>query len=961
MIRLAYGVVAGRGLGVWAPGPDGAARDAAEGDLPAGTPVVVGRRGAERADVVAALTALRELVSRGGELLAGADVDLGGGFRTGRLAGGAGDRRDAVLAALRVLGADGAARLGDRASVLVALFGPAATKRVGGAATAALHDGRWPALFLASAASDLLGPEHVERVLALADPLTPSARTVRGAGDEYGLASRLAVDLDRVLSAYQRPRRLTLLLDLCGVVATQRRAAERQERLRTFRHSDERIDRVRARYERHVDDEVIALLPPGARPIDLARWIPQRWHWERWFINAMRDALAATVLLRAAIAVAEDGLADGVARVRPLFAAGARLLSDHEASVASRRVPDLVGVPARPGVYVREIDRRLTATNLAGERIDGYLAQRIALARDYGIVVLEAVRSLLEEWSHAADAPPRVHWVAGLLRPWRDVAGYTATRRPQEWQQPMLGLLGTEDAPIENAGPLAQRLLEHPDAAASDLETPGDLVWYAELADALAQIDGYEVATVEYGEPHPYVSTAAWAPAIEPLRPVADSVPRAVAGAAQLLELGAAAPTRPRSWPELIDGLMTSTVVAEALTGAFAVPRSILDRDGTVIPGSDARIEIARDPHQLVAWAQYMGNCISGPYYLGEALRGRSVLAALVGPDGRPVANVELRPRRADWIVNEFRARFNNDPAPAIDSSLRAWVATLPPPQPTRRGPAPATRVRPGDHRPYQPNRELADLRHALVPLAARALDADEVRRALDVLSPLGGGAADGIVAVTALRRAARAELDGAVRGALADGLDLLELWRATAVRPLAVALAGLDRTLRDRTVPLGLLLGDEPLPALHRRLARVAPIAQARTVEVVARRLRRSLGRLARGDDPELAAVVPRRSDAGLLCALVLTVSTAATVPTEALTPITRAGQAEVPGFPASNVDDRDGPWRRARADATELGAELPRGRARPALLVPTSWLGRGGWPALWARASRVRQPGLR
>lgn len=141
--------------------------------------------------------------------MAGADIDLGDGFRTARLAGAAGDRRDAVLAALRALSPAGAARLGDRMRVLVALFGAAATKRVGVAASAALHDGRWAALHLASAASDLLGPERLERVLAL-----PADGAEQGAAEPYGLASTLAADLAQVLAPDSQPRRLSLLLDL---------------------------------------------------------------------------------------------------------------------------------------------------------------------------------------------------------------------------------------------------------------------------------------------------------------------------------------------------------------------------------------------------------------------------------------------------------------------------------------------------------------------------------------------------------------------------------------------------------------------------------------------------------------------------------------------------------------------------------------------------------------------------
>src|SRR5690606_7078652 len=122
------------------------------------------------------------------------------------------------------------------------------------------------------------------------------------------------------------------------------------------------------------------------------------------------------------------------------------------------------------------------------------------LARDYGLVILDSVRDLLAAWQNAGGRGLGVHWRPGHLRPWREIAGYTEQRPPPEWQQPVLGPLMTEDAPVEDPAPLAQRLREQPQAAASDLEAVGDLLWLAELADALAQIDGIDAATVEYRE-----------------------------------------------------------------------------------------------------------------------------------------------------------------------------------------------------------------------------------------------------------------------------------------------------------------------------------------------------------------------------------------------------------------------------------------------------------------------------
>jgi hypothetical protein len=236
--------------------------------------------------------------------------------------------------------------------------------------------------------------------------------------------------------------------------------------------------------------------------------------------------------------------------------------------------------------------------------------------------------------------------------------------------------------------------------------------------------------------------------------------------------------------------------------------------------------------------------------------------------------------------------------------------------------------------------------------MTTAALASPEALAAIEIMSLDGSG----IGGLTALRRSGQVALDDAVRSALSAGLHLHALWWATSMRPLAQALSNLDQALADRAGSLEALLTDAPLPALSRRLARTRPIGEARTVEVVARRIRRSLGRLARSDDPVLARLVPQQADVGLLCALVLAVSTSSgTSGTSGTTTVTR--DRAVPGHPSSTLDDPDGPWCRAREDALELGADMTRLTAPP-LLAPTSWLPRGGWPTLWSRAHRRRPP---
>ena len=100
--------------------------------------------------------------------------------------------------------------------------------------------------------------------------------------------------------------------------------------------------------------------------------------------------------------------------------------------------------------------------------------------------------------------------------------------------------------------------------------------------------------------------------------------------------------------------------------------------------------------------------------------------------------------------------------------------------------------------------------------------------------------------------------------------------------------------------------------------------LAPARSMDLVALRLRAALGRLARSGDPVLAAAVADASTTPVLCALVVAVTAWGDVPDTA--------DLGAPG---------DAFWDRVGEDG---------------LRVPAAWLGAGGWPALWQRAARVR-----
>ncbi|MEU8363692.1 hypothetical protein AB0C27_47495 [Nonomuraea sp. NPDC048882] len=1016
MVRLAFGVVTGRDQHVWDARGRPVAADGAGGGTEDGTegaPVVVGPAGADPAPAVAELGRLLAA----DPTAAGAGVELCPGFVSARLDGARGDRRDAVLAAVRVLGLDGLHRLGERAGLLVALFGTEATKPVAAAASQAIADGRWAALQLASAASGVLGAEQLERVLRLGLP-APEAAVVEPALE--AAASTMAGHLERVLTPFPRRRRLDLLLDLWGRVAAEQERVRRKQRLRATQGRQTRLEELTARYEAHEEELLIAHITQqlGHEPslADAARWFPEPWERAALMRRVLADALAATVLVRTAVAVADHGVREGIARCADQLVAAAALMKPDEAGRAARRVPGLAGLPARPGCYVRD---------LAAKRHDPrepYVRQRLARATEYAEVVIEAVTDRVLEARPQAGA-----WAGAGMREWRAVAGYTPQRDPASWSQPHQE---------ESRASLSERLAARPPGtAAEEEETAGDLLWYAELADALAQLNGHERAEVDAGPNYPYLHWDPFPRPDEQLTPPVESIPAALAGAAQLISFGGRPPRHCRTWEELVTGLVADLRFTEAFTRDFALPEPLAARDGTILPGTRLRVECARNARMLTQWSAYMGNCIGSPHYAEAAAQGKCVLLALRHENGSIAANIELVQHTRGWRIDEFRARFNGDPELALRQRVLAWVAGLPVPAPA--APEPPDRLpgpRPASRR--RPERASLEVSGPLAALVADVMTAPDVVAALNTLDRLYAardgtptnaapgsraststahgsqapasttygsrapadaapraqapasaahgsqaptnaatgrqvptGAATGprelAVAVpeaqtsaglAALRRLSSDRIERACRHGL-PATGLVALWRATGVRPLERALAAaLDPRLRDQYDRLPLLLADAPLPGSLRRLARHEAIAPARSMELVARRIRAALGRLVRAGDPVLADHVARRADTALLCALVIAVTSwpDAGPPTVA---VTRPGETAVPGFPRTDLDDPDGPWRRAFPAAVELGADLAVFNERIAtdgLRVPSAWLGRGGWPALWQRAAR-------
>jgi hypothetical protein len=950
-IRLSGGVVAS-GLGAWVPGRPGPVRLADEPAMPLGEAVALGPDGTSEQQIRRAVDELARLVQAGGVVAAGAGVDLGSGFRSARLAGARGDQRDAVLAALRVLGLDQADRLGDRAGFLVALFGPGATRRVGAAATRAISEGRWAAVQLASAASDILGPEQLEQVLALQPP--------EGADLVQGPASALAQHLRQVLEPLSGPRRLELLLDLWAQVQENHAGLARRERLLATQSRRDRVDDLLERRQHWDDQLILALLRAaagGGEPslADAARWTPPDGYWASRLTGLVQDALAATALLRTVVAVADHGLEEGLARSAALLGAAEALLSESAASAAARKVPGLTGLPARPGAYVRDIRRRLSRDRPRDHRFASFVRPRLACARDFALVIIRNVGELLlDPW----NIPDEVlqSWAASDLRTWRGNAGYSVVRPPAEWN----GIRHWATPEFLTNDPLSQRMAAtSPGSDASDVEVAGDLLWYADLIDALAALYGHSAARDTFGTGYPWLDYNPAPPPVEVLSPRLDSITLAVSSAAQLIALGATPPKRVRVWRDFTDGLLASASITEALTGDFVVPAPLAALDGTTIGGTGLRFRVARSARTLAEWSDYMGNCIAGQNYVRSARAGRSVLTGLYDKDGVLIVNAELLPRRPvvrGWRVGEIAARFNHAPDETVERRFRDWVDAIPgaaasetvsTPGPDEIQPARAVRRRPVP-------RLVEDAGPALGALARRAWEEEVDGEVIGAFATLAGTAPDATLA--RLRRLSDGALADACGQALEAGtVSLPGLWAATGVRPLQTAVAALDPAMRDRFDQFPLLFGEPPLAKSLRRLVKLPSIADAYALDLAARRVRKAIGHLAIRDDLVIARALADRPNEPLLCAL--TLMTTCCAPAVELVAVAPPRKVTMPGYPATTLDDENGPWQRALPLARELGADTSRfwdQIIENGLRVPASWLTGGSWTSLWARAHR-------
>ncbi|HVK22767.1 MAG TPA: hypothetical protein VM677_15505, partial [Actinokineospora sp.] len=164
------------------------------------------------------------------------------------------------------------------------------------------------------------------------------------------------------------------------------------------------------------------------------------------------------------------------ARHRAELVAAAGCLDAQQVAAASRRRDGLYSHPARPGRYVQDLIKPLRPGRALTANTENYVAQRVGLARNYGVVIFDAIARTVGDVD--ADQPLREcfdacePWQAPKLREWRVAAGFFPTRPPDAWDQPPI-----PDANAE--APNRQLALRLADGGAdpASVEQPHDLLW----------------------------------------------------------------------------------------------------------------------------------------------------------------------------------------------------------------------------------------------------------------------------------------------------------------------------------------------------------------------------------------------------------------------------------------------------------------------------------------------------
>lgn len=547
---------------------------------------------------------------------------------------------------------------------------------------------------------------------------------------------------------------------------------------------------------------------------------------------------------------------------------------------------------------------------------------------------------------------------------WRMVAGYSASRPPRSWDQRWLQ--------TNERGSLAGRLAECAAGEEAGEESIDDLLWLADLADAVSVSYGHEVADIDhlFGSFLSRSGSTDWFDRLPPWIPPpsddsSESVQLDVADAAERIALGARTPPRPSSWGALVGSLVVPAEGTDYTDRQLNVAAEIAAGHGHTLPGTNLLIEVAMTSVQLARWGASMGNCIAG--YSAMADKDYALIALADAQEGI-VANVSMGRIDGRWRIQEAVGRRNAPIESYVRERLNQWADQLVATSAVESPPEPEAVVIEGPRRiPRGKRPPIRDELHRAGEQLNQIIKEQGTPRltsAEAVLRPVAtrlrwNGDDDGLSMCAAIARGRPENLRTSVEQSLSGECRFAELWRATGYRPLTSAIVELDSDSPDR--PRLRRLSDSVLPRTLLPLLRDPLVNHLRFFELAARQTRLALGALLRQSNAELHRAVNSSPHVGFLTAGA--VATTAWGPEEVpdLRPLPVAADGTTPGRPGSSLFSPRGPWQMARLDAAELGATLldiekvfASARADH-LLVPSAWLGGRGWAALWSRGYRA------
>jgi len=899
--------------------------------------VLVGPSGTSAARAASAFTALDDLLAAAGPVLLFGGVDLPGRFRTAyadraTAAGEApavADRRDALLRALRAT-ASGApediAALGPPMRVTVGLFGAAATRRVGRALADAVGGGRWGAIQLATAASAILGPERLEPLLALE-------------GDEPDVAvGPFADHLRDVLEPYTEIRRQTLLLDLWHEVTGHRDAvaARAHKRAWAAEIAGTQPEQPSAWLRAALATDLEGL---SGDAVALAFGRPN-WLATMAFEQGVRNAVAALALVMLAIAERDGEFDRQLVALDPLLnkigesGADVRWSGPAVRRLTTLRVEEAnrTGAP-QPKVEPAEL---LWPPAERGSRLVGVGWEAAA--------AVEAVNDAVA-WCRATPDRPSAWWSS---LGWRPLIALDARRAVEGVGWSWRYWFAPNQLP-----PLAARV-----AAGGAVEDALDGLWLAQLADLIGELAGTPSIDID-GEEDRFCFHPAAEPPADPLRPLLTSAAGAVAGAAQLVRLGAEHPSSPRTWTALVDALLAVGAVGDAAAkGDLRYPPELASLHRRSLAGTDLHFVVPRQADEIVGWGTWMANCIGG--YVDDVRAGRTFVFALCRDDDVPVLNLELSPGDEKYWLAECKARFNAEPTRAIAGAVERLVGTLD--APTRPWP-PRTRPGPRHLRGGGGGGATDRARRPVIAEAVERASAAALAQAdLSALLRLGAacGARDRTAAATAasIVRTAGDQRREVVAAALVDGTGAL--WSLVATDWIGAAVAALPSALAAESATLRLLSLDAP-PRRRRGRSWTGGTSATATLRRVARAasaVAGALADLAERDDDRLADALASEVSPLTLALLLVRSATVGVGVHDVIVPVDASGLAAT--RPPTSVLDPTGPWATAwrvagiarPAPVARLWRRMAVAGPAGALAVSPRWLG-GTWRRWAARAA--------